>query len=55
MRHPGVLFVGPHDSIDGAPAPISRRLNRLRLLTVVGSWHVYRVWHAGASTACVGR
>jgi hypothetical protein len=55
MRHPGVLFVGPHDTIDGGPAPISHRLNRIRLLAQAGVWRVYRVWRAGHSTACVGR
>jgi hypothetical protein len=54
MRHPGVLFVGPHDSIDGGPARISHRLDRIELLKTVGPWRVYRVWRAGHSLACVG-
>jgi hypothetical protein len=55
MRHPGVLFVGPHDTIDGGQAAISHRLNQIRLLAQTGVWRVYRVWRAGHSTACVGR
>jgi hypothetical protein len=54
MRHPGVLFVGPHDSIDGGPAGISPGLNRIELLKTVGPWKVYRVYRAGHSLACVG-
>jgi hypothetical protein len=55
MRHPGVMFVGPHDSIDGGPAPISRGLNRIQYLAQSGPWKMYRVWRAGHSLACVGR
>ena len=55
MRHPGVLFVGPHDTIDGGSAPIDPRLNRKQFLGTVGVWQMYRVWEAGHSTACVGR
>jgi hypothetical protein len=54
LRHQGVLFVGPHDSIDGEPAPINRRLTQKRLLAKVGAWRVYRVTRPGASTRCVG-
>jgi hypothetical protein len=55
MRHQGLLFVGPHDTIDGGPAPISRRLTQERLLAVAGAWRVYRVTAPGAATRCVGR
>jgi hypothetical protein len=55
MRHQGVLFVGPHDTIDGGPAPIGRRLTQVRPLATVGVWRVYRVTAPGASTRCVGR
>jgi hypothetical protein len=55
MRHAGVMFVGPHDTIDGGPARIDPRLNQVQLVTTVGAWRVYRVWRAGHSTACVGR
>jgi hypothetical protein len=54
LRHQGVLFIGPHDSIDGAPAPVNRRLTKVRLLASVGAWRVYRVTRPGASTRCVG-
>ncbi len=54
MHHQGVLFVGPHDTIDGAPAPLSRRLTSVRLLASVGAWKVYRVTAPGAHTGCVG-
>ncbi len=54
MRHAGVLFVGPHDSIDGGPAPISHRLDRIAFVKQVGAWKIYRVWRAGHSTRCVG-
>ena len=55
MRHPGVLFVGPHDSIDGGPAPISHGLDQIRLLAQTGVWRVYQVWRTVHLTACVGR
>jgi hypothetical protein len=54
MRHQGLLFVGPHDTIDGAPAAVSRRLTQIRLIAHVGVWQVYRVTAPGASTRCVG-
>jgi hypothetical protein len=55
MRHQGVLFVGPHDSIAGGPAAVSPRLTQLAPLARVGVWRVYRVSAPGASTRCVGR
>jgi hypothetical protein len=55
MRHQGVLFVGPHDSINGGPAAVSPRLTQKALLAHVGVWLVYRVSAPGASTRCVGR
>jgi hypothetical protein len=57
MRHSGVLFVGPHNSIDGGPAAISRRLmpDQMQLLASVGVWRVYRVTRRGALfDRCVG-
>jgi hypothetical protein len=54
MRHAGVLFVGPHDTIDGGPAPISRQLDRVQFVKQVGVWKIYRVWRTGHSTRCVG-
>jgi hypothetical protein len=55
MRHQGLLFLGPHDSIDGGPPRISRRLTNRRLVARVGVWRVYRLTTPGASTRCVGR
>ena len=55
MHDQGVMFVGPHDSIDGGPAAIDPRLNRRQLIATVGSWRVYRMWTSGLPTACVGR
>jgi hypothetical protein len=55
MRHPGVLFVGPHDTIDGGPAPVSPRLNQMQLLAHVGAWQVFRVTERGRPDACAGR
>ncbi len=54
MRHQGLLFVGPHDSIDGGPAGIHPRLTQRQLIASAGVWHVYRVTAPGASTRCVG-
>jgi hypothetical protein len=42
LRAPGVLFVGPHNSVDGGPAPVSGNLNHHELLATVGVWKVYR-------------
>jgi hypothetical protein len=55
MHDQGVMFVGPHDSIDGGPPAIDPRLNRRELIATAGSWRVYRMWTAGLPTACVGR
>jgi hypothetical protein len=54
MRHQGVMFVGPHDSIDGAPPPVDPRLADRRLIARVGAWRVYRMTTPGADTRCVG-
>jgi hypothetical protein len=54
MRHQGVMFVGPHDTIDGIAAPIKPDLTSRRLLATVGAWQVYRVTKPGADTRCVG-
>jgi hypothetical protein len=42
LRAPGVAFVGPHNSIDGGPAPVDPRLTHAQLLATVGVWKVYR-------------
>lgn len=55
MRHQGVMFVGPWDTIDGQPAPVSHRLTQRVLIAQVGAWRVYRVTTPGANTRCVGR
>jgi hypothetical protein len=54
MRHQGVMFVGPHDTIDGMAAPIRRDLTQRQLLAQVGVWRVYRVTAPGADTRCIG-
>lgn len=55
MRHQGLLFVGPHDSIDGGVPRINHRLTQQRLIATAGVWRVYRLTAPGASTRCVGR
>jgi hypothetical protein len=55
MRHQGVLFIGPHDSIDGGPPRIDRRLTERQLLGRAGVWRIYRLTSPGAHTGCVGR
>jgi hypothetical protein len=55
MRHQGIDFVGPHDAIDGAPAPLAHSLTQHRLIARVDGWRVYRVTAPGANTRCVGR
>jgi hypothetical protein len=55
MRHQGVMFVGPHDSIDGIEPPIGPRLSQRQLIAQVGAWKMYRVTAPGADTRCVGR
>lgn len=54
MRHSGVMFVGPHDTIDGAPPAIDPRLTQSTLIAHVGVWKVYRRTAPG-HTSCVGR
>ena len=43
MRHQGVMFVGPHDSIDGIAPPIDHRLTQQQLIATVGAWKMYRM------------
>jgi hypothetical protein len=54
LRRPGVLFVGPHDTIDGGPAPVRVAPRDLRPVGRAGEWHVYRVIRAGSPPTCVG-
>jgi hypothetical protein len=55
MRAPGVDFIGPHNSTDGARAAIDPRLTRVQPLAQVGVWRVFRVTDPRLSTACDGR
>jgi hypothetical protein len=54
MRHQGLLFVGPHDSIDGGLPAINHRLTRRQLIAQAGVWRVYRLTTPGSDTRCVG-
>jgi hypothetical protein len=54
MRHQGLLFTGPHDSIDGGLPAINPRLTHRSLIATAGVWRVYRLTAPGASTRCVG-
>jgi hypothetical protein len=54
MRHQGVMFVGPHDTIDGQAAPIKPDLTQQQLIAQVGAWKVYRVTKPGDDRSCVG-
>jgi hypothetical protein len=53
MRHSGVMFVGPRDTIDGSPPRIDPRLTRQKLIAQVDEWKVYQQITPG-HTACVG-
>jgi hypothetical protein len=55
MRHQGVMFVGPHDSIDGIAPPIDHRLTQRQPIVTVGAWRVYRMTAPNSDTRCVGR
>jgi hypothetical protein len=55
MRHQGLMFLGPHDSIDGGLPRIDPRLTQQRLIATAGVWQVYRMTAPGSSTRCVGR
>jgi hypothetical protein len=54
MRHQGLMFIGPHDSIDGGPPRIDPRLTERRLIATAGPWRVYRMTAPGSDTRCVG-
>jgi hypothetical protein len=53
MRHSGVMFVGPRDTIDGSPPRIDPRLTQQKLIAQVDEWKVYQQI-APHHTACVG-
>ncbi|HEY2162307.1 MAG TPA: hypothetical protein VGH24_13455 [Solirubrobacteraceae bacterium] len=55
MRHQGLMFLGPHDSIDGGAPAINHRLTSQQLIATAGVWRVYRMTTPGSSTRCVGR
>jgi hypothetical protein len=55
MRHQGVMFVGPHDSIDGIAPPIDPRLTQIQPIAQVGAWKMYRVTAPNSDYRCVGR
>jgi hypothetical protein len=55
LRRPGVVFVGPHDTIDGGPAPVRLRPRAVQQVARAGAWRVYRVTQSGVPSSCVGR
>jgi hypothetical protein len=55
MRHQGLMFIGPHDTIDGGLPRIDPRLTSRQLIATAGAWRVYRMTTPGSSTRCVGR
>jgi hypothetical protein len=55
MRHQGVMFVGPHDSIDGAPPAVNPLLTSKQLIARAGPWTMYRMTQPGHDNPCVGR
>jgi hypothetical protein len=55
MRHQGVMFVGPHDSIDGIAPAINPRLTQRQLIAHVGAYTVYRMTAPNSDYRCVGR
>jgi hypothetical protein len=55
MSNQGVMFVGPHDSIDGGPPAVDPRLTSVQLIAHVGVWRVYRMTTPGLPASCVGR
>lgn len=55
MRHQGLMFVGPHDSIDGIAPSIDPRLTQRALVARAGAWRIYRMTAPGSDRRCVGR
>jgi hypothetical protein len=55
MRHQGVMFIGPHDSIDGAPPAVNPLLTSKQLIARAGPWAMYRMTQPGHDNPCVGR
>ena len=54
MRHQGLMFIGPHDTIDGGAPRIAPSLDQRQLVARAGVWRVYRMTAPGADTRCVG-
>jgi len=54
LRKPGVLFIGPHNTIDGGRAPVRVNPRVEQQLARVGGWTVVRVTRPGVSSRCVG-
>jgi hypothetical protein len=54
MTHPGLMFAGPWDTIDGGPPAVSRRLRVGPVIASVGVWRIYRVTKPGGPNRCVG-
>jgi hypothetical protein len=54
LRHPGLVFVGPHDSIDGGPAPVRVNPHQEQQIARLGVWRVLRVTRPGSAESCVG-
>jgi hypothetical protein len=55
MTHPGLMFIGPHDSVDGGRPGVSHRLRVGPVVARSGVWRVYRVTEPGHPTRCIGR
>ncbi|HTU84272.1 MAG TPA: hypothetical protein VMF57_01785 [Solirubrobacteraceae bacterium] len=55
MVHQGVMFVGPHDSIDGIAPAIAPSLTQRKLIAQVGIWKMYRVTAPNSNYSCVGK
>jgi hypothetical protein len=54
MRHPGLDFIGPHNTINGGVAPVARDLVPDGVVARVGQWTVVRYIRPGEPTTCVG-
>jgi hypothetical protein len=54
MRHQGVMFVGPWDSIDGGPPDVNPLLTSKQLIAKSGPWSIYKMTQPGHDNPCVG-
>jgi hypothetical protein len=54
MRHSGLDFIGPHNTITGGLARVNPKLTRRVQIAQVGVWRVVRMTVPGHSTRCVG-